>query len=233
MSCIARGSGVPSDRAEGARWIRRAAEQGNREAQFRYGDICELGLGVPVDLAEAAEKYRRAAEHDVFNAYFEIGRMWYEGRGVERNYAQAVYWYRRGDAVGNAFSATLARPPIRHGVATPDGDRGGCGALVQARRLSMGHRRSAVQAWATCYTAGRGVPPRPGRSGACGATERPLEQGHGEAQFNLGNIYAAGRGVPPDLAEAAHWYRKAAERGHNGAIANLRGIRLQGGMSRK
>ncbi len=43
---------------------------------------------------------------------------------------------------------------------------------------------------------------------------RPLaEQGHAEAQFNLGLMYEIGVGVPQDFAEAAKWYRKAAEQG--------------------
>ena len=37
------------------------------------------------------------------------------------------------------------------------------------------------------------------------------EQGHADAQFNLGNMYANGEGVPEDDAEAARWYRMAAE----------------------
>jgi len=31
---------------------------------------------------------------------------------------------------------------------------------------------------------------------------------------NLGAAYANGTGVPRDLAEAAKWYRKAADQGH-------------------
>ncbi len=43
---------------------------------------------------------------------------------------------------------------------------------------------------------------------------KPLaEQGIAEAQFNLGLMYWHGRGVPQDSAEAAKWYRKAAEQG--------------------
>ena len=37
---------------------------------------------------------------------------------------------------------------------------------------------------------------------------------HGEAQFNLGLMYALGEGVPEDDAEAVRWYTRAAEQGH-------------------
>ncbi|MGM9803707.1 MAG: tetratricopeptide repeat protein, partial [Muribaculaceae bacterium] len=37
------------------------------------------------------------------------------------------------------------------------------------------------------------------------------EQGLADAQFELGFCYEYGRGVEPNPAEAAHWYRMAAE----------------------
>ena len=51
---------------------------------------------------------------------------------------------------------------------------------------------------------------------------RPLaDQGHANAQFNLGVSYWNGRGVPQDDAEAVTWYRKAADQGHADAQFNL------------
>ena len=46
------------------------------------------------------------------------------------------------------------------------------------------------------------------------------EQGVAEAQFNLGTIYDSGQGVRQDYAEAARWYRKAAEQGNTEAQYN-------------
>ncbi len=51
---------------------------------------------------------------------------------------------------------------------------------------------------------------------------RPLaEQGHAEAQYNLGVMYDRGLGMTQDYAEAARWYRKAAEQGHARAQHDL------------
>ena len=36
---------------------------------------------------------------------------------------------------------------------------------------------------------------------------------HSRARFTLGVMYGEGRGVPQDYAEAARWYRRAAEQG--------------------
>ena len=46
---------------------------------------------------------------------------------------------------------------------------------------------------------------------------KAAEQGHVDAQSNLGWAYLNGRGVPQDDAQAVHWYRKAAEQGHANA----------------
>jgi TPR repeat protein len=47
------------------------------------------------------------------------------------------------------------------------------------------------------------------------------EQGHAEAQFNLGMMYESGKGVPQDSKEAVKWLRKAAEQEHTNAQYNL------------
>ncbi len=39
------------------------------------------------------------------------------------------------------------------------------------------------------------------------------EQGHADAQYNLGNMYRKGEGVPQDDKTAVKWYTLAAEQG--------------------
>jgi TPR repeat protein len=51
---------------------------------------------------------------------------------------------------------------------------------------------------------------------------RPLaEEGHANAQGNLGVMYANGQGVPQDYAQALIWTRKAANQGYAVAQNNL------------
>ena len=52
------------------------------------------------------------------------------------------------------------------------------------------------------------------------------EQGHLEAQYQLGYCYENGIGVPINVDRAKFWYAKAAERGHGGARG--RGRALEG-----
>lgn len=46
-------------------------------------------------------------------------------------------------------------------------------------------------------------------------------QGHADAQYRLGDLYAAGRGLEPDDAQAAAWFEQAAGAGHAGAQYRL------------
>lgn len=59
---------------------------------------------------------------------------------------------------------------------------------------------------------------------------RPLaEQGHGDAQNNLGILYDAGQGVGQDHATAVRWFRRAAEQGFTDAQNNL-GVMYRHGL---
>jgi TPR repeat protein len=44
---------------------------------------------------------------------------------------------------------------------------------------------------------------------------QPSEAFQADAQFALGSMYSHAEGFPQDYAEAAHWYRKAANQGHD------------------
>lgn len=51
---------------------------------------------------------------------------------------------------------------------------------------------------------------------------RPLaEQGHADAQYNLGVMYDEGEGVSESTSEAMKWYLRAAEQGNSDAQYNL------------
>jgi len=51
--------------------------------------------------------------------------------------------------------------------------------------------------------------------------QKRANEGDGDAQSNLGVMYAAGQGVAQSSTEAGRWYRKAAEQGNITAQYNL------------
>ncbi|HXU34589.1 MAG TPA: tetratricopeptide repeat protein [Thermoanaerobaculia bacterium] len=82
-----------SDPAEATRWYRKAADQGQRNAQTSLGFAYLEGRGIAKDDAEAARWYRKAAEQGEQLAQWQLAWMSSEGRGVPANEEEALKWY--------------------------------------------------------------------------------------------------------------------------------------------
>ena len=102
------GRGVPKDEAKAAEWyakavtnLTQAAEQGDAEAQFKLGEIHELGSVTPAPL-KALEWYMKAAEQGYIPAQTEIGNIYYFGSGVPKDLAKAEAWYTKAAEQGDA-----------------------------------------------------------------------------------------------------------------------------------
>jgi TPR repeat protein len=52
--------------------------------------------------------------------------------------------------------------------------------------------------------------------------KKAAEQGHAEAQYELGKCYKKGKGIAENKAEAREWFRKAAAQGHKKAQEKLK-----------
>lgn len=88
-----KGTGVPQDYAEAARWFRKAAEQGVAAAQFPLGMMLFTGSGVPKNTREAAAWYRRAADQGHGSAQYYLGVLYDGGGGgLTDDIVQAYVW---------------------------------------------------------------------------------------------------------------------------------------------
>ena len=92
---------VPEDYVEAVKWYRKAAEQGDADAQSNLGYMYYKGQGVPQDYAEAVKWIRKAAEQGHADAQVGLGWMYFEGRGVPKNYVAAYGWFSVAAASGN------------------------------------------------------------------------------------------------------------------------------------
>ena len=172
--------------------VRKAAEQGNAEAQVKLGEMYRQGVGVTQDLAETVKWYRKAAEQGHVVAQCNLGVCYAKGDGVEEDIEEAMKWFRKAADQGNAVAEKYYQR---------------CLSLVAQRKTTA----DAVQAKVTSKSEAES--PEEVRKAA--------EQGNAEAQFKLGEMYRQGVGVTQDFAETAKWYRKAAEQGHVAAQCNL------------
>jgi TPR repeat protein len=83
------------DYASAMTWYRKAADQGNAQAELGVGFLYGRGLGVPRDSTQAVAWFRKAAEHGDPVAQNNLGNMLVTGNGVEKNIEEAVTWFQK------------------------------------------------------------------------------------------------------------------------------------------
>jgi clan AA aspartic protease (TIGR02281 family) len=112
----------PKDYAEAMRWFRKAAEQGDAQAQNEIGDMYMKGHGVPRDNAQAMRWFRKAADQGLAKAKDNIGYLYFHGLDVPQDCVAASKWTGRLDTVlcdlprvGDCMNTTIKRIGTRLG----------------------------------------------------------------------------------------------------------------------
>ena len=184
---------------------RKAAEQGDANAQFNLGNAYYFGRGVPQDFAQAVLWYRKAAEQGVQNAELNLGNAYRTGQGVPQDYATAVVWYRKAAEKGDAEAQNNLGVSYYYGK----------GVVTDYAQADEWYRKAAEEgntdaqfSLGASYALGKGVPQDYAQAAVW--YRKAAEQGNAYAQFNLGIYYDHGQGVPQDYAEAYFWLDVAA-----------------------
>jgi len=90
--------------AEALKWFRKAANQGNADAQTFLGIMYSFGQVVTKDYAEAVKWYRKAADQGDAAGQVLLGGMYYYGKGVPQDYEEAVKWYLKSANQGRPLA---------------------------------------------------------------------------------------------------------------------------------
>jgi TPR repeat protein len=151
------GAGMPrKDYVQAAICWRKAAVQGNPEAQNNLGRCYEQGLGLPRDAEEAAFWFGKAAKQGHVLAQFNLGVMYEFGRGLPQDFAQAAAWYDKAAEQGCAVAQYNLGGIFRLGRGVPQ----------DCARAALWYRRAADQHYAVAefnlavlYELGQGVKP--------------------------------------------------------------------------
>src|SRR5215468_7311495 len=85
--------------------LRKAAESGNAEAQYRLASLYRSGRGVPQDEALAFKWMKTAAEQNHANAQFNVANMYLAGRGVASDAGLATVWLKKAASHGHDEAA--------------------------------------------------------------------------------------------------------------------------------
>ncbi len=218
---LAGGEGEPKDTARAAEWFRKAAEQGHTLAQFRLAYLYYTGDGLPLHRKKAAEWFRKAAERDHAVACYNLGLMYLQGDGLPQDRAQALAWFSRAAEQGHPEAC------YHLGLMYERGD----GPAPDAHKAARWLLKAANQGLQEAVEALR----RDALRTACAdnlrqsderaeyqALLRRAQDGEADAQHQLGAALENGDfDRQKDEAQAAQWYRKAAEQGHPAAQLRL------------
>ena len=77
-----------------------SAGNGNKESQYKIGNMYTEGIGTNIDLAKAAETYELSARQGYAKAEYKLGLVHYEGTGVKTNKKTAYKWFKQAAEKG-------------------------------------------------------------------------------------------------------------------------------------
>ena len=221
--------GTPADLVEALRWYRLAEENGDCHARTALGRLYETGKGVPVDYAEALRWYRLAEEDDP-EAPCRLAAMYTRGDGVPVDYAEALRLYDKRSHIDGASQYGLGQM-YEKGLGVP-ADK--AEALRWYRQAAEGCRsfigEMSQSPTSPCIGIAALFPEYRQLAELAEAAIRRLEgtEEPADAQYARAEACYHGRGVPVDYAQAARYYRQAAEQGHDAAQLALGTLCLEG-----
>lgn len=97
--------GLLIDEKKAAEWFRKAAEQGQAEAQYQLGLIYYTGnKSIKRNKTQAFSWFKKAAEQGYPAAENSVGNHYYLGEATKRDYDQAAVWYTKGAMQGDDFA---------------------------------------------------------------------------------------------------------------------------------
>ncbi|NOZ37380.1 MAG: sel1 repeat family protein [Gammaproteobacteria bacterium] len=107
-----------NDRYKALYWYRRAAEQGDREAQHNLGLAYARGLGVKKNIPKAIKWWRAASMKGNTDSQYNLGIIYATGGdGVSRNFKEAKRWWLLAAANGDALAQYNLGAMYANGVA--------------------------------------------------------------------------------------------------------------------
>jgi TPR repeat protein len=83
---------LSKDYVSAEKCFRKAAEQGDPEAQFCLGDMYNNGYGVAKDERKALALFRKSAEQRFAPSQINLGIMYSQGHGVDQDLIEAFMW---------------------------------------------------------------------------------------------------------------------------------------------
>ena len=183
--------------AKAAEWYRKAASNGDSEAQCILGRMYQQGEGVGQDYAQAVRWYQKSAEQGNSEAEYTLGSMYQQGEGVRQDESLAVKWYETAAGHGNTDAkCDLGRIQLRLGSMYDTGSED-ASDWVQAGLICAYKIDGTEQDY----------------DKAAEWYSKSAAQGNPTSLYYLGEMYEEGHGLEQDYGQAMASYKEAAEKG--------------------
>jgi TPR repeat protein len=166
------------------------------------------------DYERAYREWKAAAEAGQAEAQFDLGLLYAQGLGVRRDLTVAANWYLKSAEQGNAEAQFALGQMYSRGWGVP---RDMDDAIRWIQMANSPDAEGPPTDWLNVQ--GYGMP-QDSKLAAYWYWQA-AENGHPDAQFNLGRLYSSGNGVKRDEEQAARWMSAAAAQGYGPAQANL------------
>lgn len=210
------GEGVPKKQSSlGATFEK--AENGDVSEQFMAGFMVE-GKGLARhDIREAFRWYSKAAKQGDVRAQLALANMYYNGVGVAQNDEEAIKWYAKAADEGNSKAAESLHYFQKYWERISDEVK--AQYTWNTKEVRVGKEQEHFTA-DRVMNYGFGVP-KDDINEAYKMFAKAAEQGHVQAQYNIGISFLTARGISSNFEKYIEWMAKAAKHGHAEAQMSL------------
>ena len=194
---------------------KKAANQGNNDAQLYLGNMYFWGKGIEQSDKKAVELYRQSANQGNASAQLYLGNIYFNGKVVEQNIEKAVGFFRQAAEQGNTVAqVTLG---LIHEIGTGGVEKSDERAVEFYQQAANQEYAPAQARLGFMYLQERGVKKDHGK--AFELFQKAAKQENAFAQHHLGLMYLNGwEGVEPNFEESFKWYHKAYRNGFEKAF---------------
>jgi TPR repeat protein len=188
--------------------LKRSADLGHSDAQYRCGHCLLFGKGCSVNKREGARYLKLSADSHNSFAENQFSLCLLVGSGVVKDEVLATEYIKRSADGGNALGQNNFGYSLEHGLGIGKDLRL---AAEYYKRSSEQDNSSGQANVGRCLVDGTGIAADPTRGAAL--VKRSADQGHSVAQYNYALHLEQGRGVEKDVSLAAHYYKLAMDQG--------------------
>lgn len=223
-------------------WLKMAAENGDKDAQFEVAMHYINGQDTTQDDAQAIEWLTKSAALSNPKAMSYLAWMSMLGLGMPQNMSQAVKWFVNAHQPEeqeeslfsvNSSSTQLeaqtrvntqfekANALLTHSDDTASIEQG----LDLLKQAAQSNHPQAQAKLAHLYQTGKWL--KQSKENAAKWYERAAKNGNSDAQYALGWIYFNGEGVHKNVAQSYYWFNQASTYGGNRAKSAKQFVRSQ------